>query len=323
MQTTTTAVEVPAEVPAKPQAAAKVVKKVKSDRKGFGIAFWFFVFWLGIVILCAIFGKHLPFANKQPDYAGSTLINEGKWLQTFSWHHPLGLDPNGTDWLAAAVQGARNSMIIAFATIIFGFVVGGGLGMMAGYRRGRFDSILTFATTVLLSFPPLLFILIFLSIFTASVKAGGVATGLATNVWKLSLTLGILAIPTLYRVVRASTMQFASREFVMAARAMGARPTRILMREILPNVIKPMAAYGLVSAGSVMVIEGGLSFLGIGIGDSWAWGKMIAQGQSGVTLQVAPHVAFIPIIILFLTVLAFNFIGDKLRERLEVKQAGI
>ena len=299
------------------------MKKPKADRKGFGIPFWVLVTWLVIVLICAVFGTRLPFANKPPDFAGSVLINEGKWAQTFSWNHPFGLDPNGTDWLAAAVQGARNSMIIAFATIIFGFIVGGGLGMMAGYRRGYFDAILTFATTVLLSFPPLLFILIFLSIFTASVKAGGVATGLSTSVWKLSLTLGILAIPTLYRVVRASTMQFASREFVMAARAMGAKPGRILMREIFPNVVKPMAAYGLVSAGSVMVIEGGLSFLGIGIGDSWGWGKMIAQGQSGVTLQVAPHVAFIPIIILFLTVLSFNFIGDKLRERLEVKQAGI
>jgi peptide/nickel transport system permease protein len=320
MQTTNT-VEVAA---TRSKATTRAFKKAaKSDRKGFGIPFWFFVGWLGLILIWAIFGKHLPFGVKAPDYQGSVFINEGKWTKTFSMKHPLGLDPNGSDWLSAAITGARNSMIIAFATIFFGFLVGGGLGMMAGYRRGRVDAVLTFCTTVLLSFPPLLFILIFLTIFAASVKTGGVAQGLQTSVWKLSLTLGILSIPVLYRVVRASTMQFASREFVMAARAMGARPGRILLREILPNVVKPMAAYGLVAAGSVMVIEGGLSFLGIGVGDSWAWGKMIAEGASGVTLSVAPHVAFIPIFILFTTVLAFNFIGDKLRERLEVKQAGI
>jgi peptide/nickel transport system permease protein len=295
----------------------------KNKNKGFGLPFWFLVGWLGIVVIWAIFGKNLPFANRQSDYITSSLINEGKWTKTFSSSHPLGTDQNGNDWLSAAVVGARNSVIIAFATIIFGFLVGGGLGMLAGYRKGKIDAIFTFFTTVLLSFPPLLFILIVLTIFAARVKSSAVAEGLQTSVWKLSFTLGILSIPTLYRVVRASTMQFASREFVTAARAMGAKPGRIIMREILPNVIKSMAAYGLVAAGTVMVIEGGLSYLGIGVGESWAWGKMIAAGSSGVTLQRAPHVSFIPIVILFVTVLAFNFIGDKLRERLEVKQAGI
>jgi peptide/nickel transport system permease protein len=296
---------------------------LEKTKRSFGIPFWCFSGWLGLVSIAAIFGKHLPFAHKDVDYLGSALINDGKPWKTFSKTHLLGLDPNGNDWLSATVVGARNSMIIAFATIAFGFLVGGGLGMLAGYRRGRVDTVFTFFTTALLSFPPLLFILIFLTIFAASVKSDGVAVGLQTSVTKLSLTLGILSIPTLYRVVRASTIQFSSREFVMAARAMGAKPGRVLMREILPNVVKPMAAYGLVAAGSVMVIEGALSFLGIGVGDTWAWGKMIAEGASGVTLKKAPHVAFVPIIILFITVLAFNFIGDKLRERLEVKQAGI
>jgi peptide/nickel transport system permease protein len=308
-----------AEAATRPEAKTITTK----PKKSFGVPFWLFVGWIGIVVICAIFGKHLPFVKTSPDYLGSALINDGKWTKTFSAAHPLGLDPNGNDWLSAAITGARNSMIIAFATILFGFFVGGGLGMIAGYRKGRIDAVLTFLTTVLLSVPPLLFILLLLTILAASVSSTGVAEGLKTSVWKLSLALGILSIPTLYRVVRASTIQFSSREFVVAARAMGAKPGRVLMREILPNVVKPMAAYGLVAAGSVMVIEGALSFLGIGVGDSWAWGKMIAEGASGVTLQKAPHVAFVPIIILFLTVLAFNFIGDKLRERLEVKQAGI
>ncbi len=311
------------EVMSTPVLAPAITISEPVKKKGFGIFFWLFLAWLGVVLIWAVLGKHLPFARSNADYQTSALINDGKWTQTFSSRHILGTDQNGNDWLTAAVEGARNSMIIAFGTILFGFFVGGGLGMIAGYRKGRIDSVLTFLTTVLLSFPPLLFILIFLTIFAARVKSTGSAEGLQTSVGKLSLTLGMLSIPTLYRVVRASTMQYASREFVTAARAMGAKSGRIILREIFPNVVKPMVAYGLVAAGNVMVIEGGLSYLGIGVGDTWAWGKMIAEGSSGVTLQRAPHVAFIPIVILFLTVISFNFIGDKLRERLEVKQAGI
>jgi peptide/nickel transport system permease protein len=316
----TTASSLPSSEVVSPEAVNEPPQLLK--RRGFGAAFWVAASWLGLVVFCAIGGKHLPFANKQPDYNTSAFINDGKWTKVFSLKHPLGTDPNGNDWLSSAMQGARNSMIIAFATVLIGFLLGGGLGMIAGYTRGRLDGILTFFATVLLSMPPLLFIILLLTLLAAG-GSNGVEQGLKTTVWKLSASLGILSVPILYRVVRASTMQFASREFVVAARAMGARRGRILLRELLPNVVKPMAAYGLVSAGSVMVIEGGLSFLGIGIGDNWAWGKMIATGSGLTILKKAPNVAFVPIIILFLTVLSFNFIGDKLRERLEVKQAGI
>lgn len=292
-------------------------------KKGFGIPFWVFVGWLGIVMIWAVFGKHLPFAHKSPDYITAAAINDGHWTKVFSMKHLLGTDQNGNDWLSAAVVGARNSMIIAFATVFLGFLLGGALGMIAGYRKGKVDTVLTFFTTTLLSIPPLLFIILLLTIFTAGGNGSGIAQGLQTSVWKLSLSLGILSVPILFRVVRASTIQFANREFVLAARSMGASSTRILMREILPNVVKPMAAYGLVSAGSVMVIEGALSYLGIGVGEGWAWGKMIATGSGSTILQKGPNVAFVPIVILFLTVLSFNFIGDKLRERLEVKQGGI
>jgi peptide/nickel transport system permease protein len=307
--------------PAESTVSAKELKK--RSKKPFGFAFWFFVSWLGIVLICAIFGKLLPFAGKAPDYITASYINDGKAAKVFGWAHPLGTDQNGNDWLSAAVEGSRNSMVLAFATIFFGFLVGGGLGMIAGYRRGRLDAIFTFFTTVLLSIPPLLFIILLLTIFAATAPAGGVAQGLQTTVWKLSFSLGVLSIPTLYRVVRASTMQFASREFVVAARAMGAKPSRVLLKEILPNVAKPMLAYGLVAAAGVISVEGGLSFLGIGVGDKWAWGKMISTGNGIKTLKGAPMITLVPVIILFLTVMGFNFVGDKLRERLEVKQGGI
>ena len=294
-----------------------------TKRPGDGVMFWVCTTWVGLMVLFAIGGKRLPFAHKPADYITAAYINDGKWTKVFSWKHPLGTSQNGDDWLSAAVVGSRNSMIIAFATVVFGFLLGGGLGMVAGFMRGKVDTVLTFIATVLLSFPPLLFIILLLTLLSAGPNAQGISEGLSASVWKLSLSLGILSIPTLYRVVRASTMQFADREFVLAARAMGATRGRILLREILPNVVKPMMAYGLVAAGSVMVIEASLSYLGIGVGDTWAWGKMIATGQGLSMLNKGPNVAFIPIIILFLTVMSFNFIGDKMRERLETKQGGI
>ena len=306
-----------------PAAIARSVRANRDRSRDFGIPFWIAVAWLGVVLLGAVGGKHLPWGHKSPDYITSGLINDGKWRQTFSMKHLLGTDQNGNDWLTAATVGARNSMVIAFATVFLGFLLGGGLGMIAGYTRGRVDTVLSFFSTVLLSFPPLLFIILLLTILSSGNNSSGVAQGLQTTVWKLSLSLGILSVPTLFRIVRASTMQFSSREFVTAAQCMGAKRSRILMREILPNVVKPMVAFGLVGAGSVMVIEGALSYLGIGVGDTWAWGKMIATGSGITMLKKGPNVAFVPIIILFITVLSFNFIGDRLRERLEVKQAGI
>jgi peptide/nickel transport system permease protein len=311
-----------------PEVLAPSAPTVKKKRgRGFGPFFWFCCAWLVMVTIFALFGKWIPLADKEPDYLVGAYIQgveEGKdWKHTFSRSNLLGTDENGNDILANLILGARNSIIIAFATVILGFLMGGGLGMIAGYARGRADGVMSFLTTALQSFPGLLFILLFLSITTGSTDPGQVQEGLSTNVWKLSLILGILSIPTLFRVVRASTILYANREFVMAARAMGTKTGRILMREILPNVAKPMLAYGLVAAGGVMVLEGSLSYLGVGVGDSPAWGKMIQSGAGISGLKRSPHVVFVPMMMLLITVLSFNYIGDQVRAKLEVKQAGI
>lgn len=293
-----------------------------TSKKKFGLSFWVAVGWLTLVVFCAIFGSLLPMVKTVPDYLAGADVGEGGWTRHVTWSHPLSTDAQGNDILSNLIIGSRNSIIIAFATIILGFVIGGILGMVAGYRRGRFDSVASFFITILLSIPPLLFILLLVSVLSAGGGTDGVDQGLQASVWKLAASLGILFIPALFRVVRGATMSFAGREFVVAARAMGAKTGRILMREIFPNVAKPMLAYGLVGAGNVMVIEGGLSFLGVGVNGP-AWGRMINSGSSLSDLRVAPHVAFIPAFVLFLTVLCFNFVGDKVRERLEVKEGNI
>ena len=294
---------------------------------GMGAAFWCFVIWLGVVVVMAIGGKSLPWVKNDSDYVTGALVADGQWRKSFSFSHLLGVDASGNDMLSIITIGARNSMIIAFTTIIVSFLIGGTLGMIAGYARGKIDmldTVLSFFMTALQSFPPILFIVLVLSIKQArSLKPGDVQQGFSTSIWTLSFTLAILTVPTLFRVVRASTIQFSQREFVLAARSIGAKSGRVLSREILPNVAKPMIAYGLVGAGAVMVIEGSLSYLGLGIGDSWAWGKIIQSGAGVGDIKHSPNVAFVPMAVLFMTVLAFNFIGDKVREKLEVKQAGI
>lgn len=293
-------------------------------RKPWGLAFWVAVGWLVSVVVSTIVANLVDW-KKEVDFLGTVEVTEGRWSKTISATHPFGLNFGGNDILVDLVRGAKNSLVIAAATVILGFLVGGTLGMVAGYFRGRVDTILSFFANVLLSVPPLLFILLMIAVLSS--RGGtGEAQALSSSVGKVSLALGILSIPQIFRVVRASTIQFSQREFVMAARAMGAKVPRILWGDILPNVAKPMLAYGLVSAGAVMVIEGGLSFLGVGVGsgtDTTAWGKQISAASQRADLERAPMVAFIPGLALFLTVLAFNYIGDKARERLENKQAAL
>ena len=139
----------------------------------------------------------------------------------------------------------------------------------------------------------------------------------------VSISLGFLLIPAFARVSRANTLNFAQREFVVAAKAMGARDLRIIVREILPNVILPVAAYALVVVAFAIVVEGALSFLGLSVPSPMpSWGGMIAQGRE--ELAVSPHVSFVPATVMFFTVLAFNIVGDTLRSRLaDIKEAAI
>jgi peptide/nickel transport system permease protein len=162
----------------------------------------------------------------------------------------------------------------------------------------------------------LLFLLLLVAVMAA--ESGQV------SLTRFIFTLGALTVPTYYRLVRAATLQQATREYVMAAKSLGAQRTRILIREILPNVIKPIMAQALIGIGTVIVVEGTLSYLGAGMGgDTISWGRMMQDASGLSNMQNAPHAMFVPAAFIFFTVLALNFVGDKIRERLEVKQSNI
>jgi peptide/nickel transport system permease protein len=188
-------------------------------------------------------------------------------------------------------------------------VVGGTLGTAVGYVRGRTERVVMAGVDVLAAFPGLVLLLALLAYVGRSLTV-------------ISLVIGFLSIPIYTRVARANTLAVAQREFVHAAHTLGARRSRILFREIIPNVVPPVAAFALVAMGLVIVLEGSLALLGLSIEPpDPTWGGMIAASKPH--LSDAPHTALIPSGAMFLTVLSLNFVGDTLRRSFDVKDSGL
>lgn len=223
--------------------------------------------------------------------------------------HWLGTDNLGRDELARLIWGARISLIVGLLAPVIGVVFGGALGLLAGYFRGRFEAVVVGGMDVLLAFPPLVFAL-------------AVTAYLGQTVPNIILVLGVLGVPAFTRVARAATLSLAEREFVSAARALGATDWRILLRELLPNVALPLLAFFLLGVAIAIVVEGALSFLGLGVPPpAPSWGIMIGEGRE--SLEIAPRLAFMPAAAMFLTVLAFNIVGDGLRALADPRQGAL
>ncbi|MCZ7525390.1 MAG: ABC transporter permease [Acidimicrobiia bacterium] len=191
-------------------------------------------------------------------------------------------------------------------------LLGGTLGLLAGYYRGRLETAIMGVTDVMLSFPAIILALTFV-------------TFLGRDLHWIVLAIGILAVPPIARIARANTLAYAQREFVLAARALGARDRRVLAREVLPNVVIPMASFALIVVAIAVVAEGTLAFLGLSVeAPTPTWGGMIVEGKDMLLVKdPAPHVALVPSIAMFLTVLAFNLAGDKLRAFFDVKEGAL
>ena len=284
-----------------PAAAVPAPEQAYVERR-LGAGLWVSIGWVGLVVLAALLAGLLPLQD--PTAIGHNAPRLGP-----SAGHLLGTDELGRDLLARVVYGARTSLIVGFASIAFGLVVGGGMGLVAGYYGGRLDAALNGLSTVLLAFPALIFLLT-------------VVTFLGQNLFDVTLTLGVLSVAPIARIIRANTLVYANREFVLAARALGAHGRRILVREILPNVMPSALAFSLVAVAVVIVAEGALSFLGLSVRPPTpTWGGMIAEG--GQVLAQDPLVALWPSMAMFLTVLALNFAGDRLQTYFQVREGGL
>jgi len=270
-------------------------------RRRLGPAFWLSVLWIAVVVGAAVFASVLPLKSPNDPLA---LPSQGP-----GWHHLLGTDDIGRDTLARVVFGARVSIIVGFTSIAIGLVVGGSAGLIAGYYKGRLGAVIMGCVDVLLAFPVL-------------VLALGIITFMGQSLRNVTLALGIISIAPIARIIRASTLTFAEREFVVAARSLGAKNRRILLREILPNVALPTLAFSLVAVAVAIVGEGALAFLGLSVrAPTASWGGMINEGRT--QLQSHAQVSLIPAAVMFVTVLAFNFTGDALRRLFDVRESAL
>jgi len=266
------------------------------------VFFYLALSWLVLVVLCAIFANVLPI--KDPNFQNIVLRLEPPGPGGI-----LGADDLGRDVLARLVFGARVSLTVSLTAVLVGSIVGGTLGLTAGFFRGWYERLVMSAVDVLLAFPALVLLLALVAFVGQSLST-------------IALVVGFLSIPAYTRVARATTLSVAQREYVLAARAMGATDRRILFRELLPNVALPVIAFGLVAIGLVIVAEGSLAFLGLSVKFPTAtWGSMIAAGK--IHIRTSPHLALIPSLAMFFTVLSLNYVGDQLRRRFDVRESSL
>ena len=271
-----------------------------------GLGFWLPMGWMILIVGVALLGPVLPLKDPT-DY----FIRPGERPPyPPSADHWFGTDQDARDMFSRIISGARVSLAVGFMSVAMSFIVGGAIGMVAGLVRGWFDRLASFLFLALLSFPGLVLVILIITLIDRSVLT-------------ISVTLAVAGIAPVGRLARAATMNFAEREFVIAARTLGARNSRILFRELLPNVVIPMGALVLLGVAAAIVAEGGLAFLGLSLEKGETWGKLIRNGAGSRVLRDSPWVAFGPITVMFLTLASINYIGDYLRDFFNVRETGL
>ncbi|WP_419845274.1 ABC transporter permease [Candidatus Poriferisocius sp.] len=277
--------------------------EVAPRQRRHNVALWLSVGWLILVIASAVLAPWLGFID-DPHKPLSGQPEEGP-----GWSNWFGTDQLGRDMFARSVWGGRLSLSIAGPAVGIGIVVGGVLGVMAGYFGKWIDLGISSVVNVALALPALVFALF-------------IVTVLGQSYWNVTIAVTILTIPAIARIARAQALRFAAREFVTVADMMGAKWPRLLFREVLPNVVPALASIAFLAMGIVIIAEGSLSFIGVSVGSpSITWGNILSAGKG--RLEDAPHIALITGGVMFVTLMALNFVGDELLRRLDVREARI
>ncbi|HWL41870.1 MAG TPA: ABC transporter permease [Ilumatobacter sp.] len=244
--------------------------------------------WLTTIVVLAV---AIPYLGAPDPTIRAGQANQrpfGDWL--------LGTDQLGRDMFSRLAWGARTSLRFTFVCTVIAASLGVTLGVLAGYLRGKTEALINAVADATLAFPGLVLLLVTSAIYRGSELA-------------LTIALAVLLTPSFVRVARANTLAVGQREFVLAARGLGVRQARIMRVEILPMVLRTIAVYALTTAANVFVVEGSLSFLGLGLPPPTpSWGAMIAGAQ--VQMRDAPHLVVVPALTLVLTVLSLNMLGN-------------
>lgn len=271
-------------------------------RKRLGTAFWITVTIFGIIALAAILAPILPLKSYSATVGRPKLAPSAQF-----W---MGTDSLGRDIFSRVVWGGRVSLLVGFASIALGILVGGTVGIVAGYFRGKTESVLMVAMDVLLSFPSLLLAIAIVG-FSAE-----------KSLTRIVFAIGVVSIAPVARLVRANTLVYSQREFVTAARSLGASNFRIIRKEILPNVILPVMSYAVILVAIAIVGESALAYIGLSVNEPTpTWGGMIANGRP--VLETAWWISIMPSLVLFVTVLCLNLAGDRIREFFDIKEGGL
>jgi peptide/nickel transport system permease protein len=235
-------------------------------------------------------------------------VAPGQRFQPPSWAHPFGTDNLGRDQLARVVLGLRLSMLVSVAAVLVGLVIGAILGLVAGYYGGTVDNLIMRVLDVFFAFPGLLLALSLIAVLGPSIP-------------NLMLTMGLLFAPSMARVTRGPVLALKEREFVEAARALGVRESAILFVHIFPNVLAPIVVTASLQLSAAILIESGLSFLGLGINPpNPSLGGLISTGRTN--LDLAPWLSIFPGLAITLLVVGFNLLGDGLRDALDPRLRG-
>lgn len=272
-----------------------------SEKRGrLGWLFWISATYVGINVLAALLASFLPLES--PDAAPFT-----NTYAPPSWQHFLGTDDVGRDILSRIIYGSRISMEVGIGAIAIAFTIGGSLGMMAAYVRGKIDVIISSIMYTILAFPAIILLIAILTFWQPA------------SLYKIILVVGVAAVPLVYRVIRAATLSVATRDFVLAAKVQGASNSRIIFRELLPNIAATVLSFLLIGIATVIALEGALAFLGISVRPPTpSWGNMINEGQS--TLPNSEYLVGFPSLAICLFLLSLNFMGDRLRSFFDVTE---
>ena len=293
--------------------------RLRRDRVAIGSAI--FVIFL---ILVALLG---PFVVQNPDVYHPNLLNptllspNGKF-GGISLAHPFGVEPEtGRDVLSRIVNGARYSLLIASLATALAVVIGVFFGIIAGYFGGWVDTLIARTMDVFLAFPLLVFAIALVGVLpTTAVFAGVSVSGNGLRIGLLIFIIGFFSWPYMGRIIRGQVLSLREREFVDAARSLGARGPYILFRELLPNLWGPILVYATLLFPTNILFEAALSYLGVGIiPPTPSWGEMLSDAVTNGYYYIDPMYMFIPGMAIFLTVMAFNLFGDGLRDALDPK----
>ena len=261
-------------------------------------------FWAGggillVILLAAILAPLLTPHDPTWQDLGKRLVPP-VWDTRGSWEHPLGTDQLGRDYLARLIYGGRISLLIGFVTVLISGAIGTALEVAAGYWGGRVDLLINFILTIRLTLPVVLVALVVVALVGNSLTI-------------LMLVIGLLLWDRFTIVTRSATQQMASREFIVAAQAIGSSTGRILLKEILPNITGPLIVVASVELAHAILLEAALSFLGLGVQPPlFTWGLMIAEAKNQLFFR--PWLIAIPGAALVALIFAINLLGDAVRD---------